>query len=132
MAGALNDVATGIGQIQELKSSNNSNSNSSGGTTNSNSGSGCNCANLQSMYDRWKRQAGGNSDTYTKSRNSEIVGGALGQGEKYVDKDGNVTYGDVGLGNATLKSTAGKNMRDAQREMQNLESKARKCGCTLR
>ena len=98
-----------------LQSSNGSNENSS-----SISSGNRNCENLQSTYDRFKRQAGGASDTYRDARLYEKVGAETG---------GKV--GDNSGSNAAVKSSAHQLARTAQREMQKLEQEARKCGCNL-
>jgi len=122
IAGALSDVATGIGQVQSLVNRNSGStttaSNTGGNTQNS---GGCNCANLQSLYTRAYQKSLSGAGTAGNARGKEIVGAITG-GE----------YGDNSAGNAAVKSSANQLVRTAQQEMSRLQQQAAKCGCTLK
>jgi len=121
MAGALNEVATGISQVQSLTNSSSGSiaSSNTGGSTNSSGG--CNCAVLQDQYNRVKRNLEQDERIYYHSKGQENLGAVSGG-----------THGDNSASNAALKATAGRTTRSYQQQKSNLEQRASKCGCSLR
>jgi hypothetical protein len=118
LAEGLTVVATGIGQIQEMKNGNSYSGGESvaGGSTNGDSG--CNCANLQSQYTRNKQKAYGAQGTAGYAGSQEKVG-AISGGK----------YGDNSASNAGVKSSSNQLVRTCEREMERLQRQATKCGC---
>ena len=79
---------------------------------------GCNCANLQSLYTRYKQKAAGGAGTAGYASGQEEVG-AISGGQ----------YGDNSAGNAAVKSSANQLARTCQQGMEQLQRQAAKCGC---